>query len=91
MEYIRHTIREFTHHFLKMPNQEAIYEVSRLDAYFNTIYKIVLWEDPILSWTILGVFHVLFWYVIVLKLLFLSNGISGLLYTSNFDYMVLFS
>lgn len=63
MEYLRRLVREFTHNVMKVPNQENVIEISRLDAYFNTIYKIVLWEDPVLTWVILAIFHVMFWCV----------------------------
>lgn len=51
--------------FLKHPHQvDDVPESSRLDAYLGFMYKVLLWDDPILTWTTLGAIHVLFWLVV---------------------------
>lgn len=63
MEYLRSTLHIFTRNIFKKEKQEEAMEFSRVDAYMNYVHKILVWEDPMVSWTVLGVLHFLFWYV----------------------------
>ncbi|KAK9738712.1 Helix-turn-helix domain (DUF4817) [Popillia japonica] len=57
-----------------MRKQQENLNVSRVDALFYIIYKILLWEDPILSWAMLGVLHILFWNPLLATRVYKENG-----------------
>lgn len=39
-----------------------------MDAYLNAVYKVLVWDDPKISCTILGLLHVLLWLIVQLEL-----------------------
>ncbi|KAB0797219.1 hypothetical protein PPYR_08213 [Photinus pyralis] len=45
-------------------------QTSRTDAYLNAVYKVLVWDDPKISFMTLGVLHVLLWLIVQLELRF---------------------
>lgn len=61
MDFLRQSINSVFNKVFGVQKKDAEVKTSRLDAYLNYGYKIVLWEDPGLSWIVLVGVHVLFW------------------------------
>lgn len=62
MEYLKQKVLSITNSFFTSDKQQQQIQVTRKDAYLNILYRIITWEDPTLSWTVLLALHVLFWY-----------------------------
>lgn len=63
MEYLKQKVRAVTEKFFHQQQGEApVVEYSRKDAYLNFTHKVLVWDDPALSWSVLLIFHFLFWY-----------------------------
>lgn len=63
MGFVRNIVRRVSQKIFGEEKQEEISTVSRMNAYLNYVYRILLWEDPRMTWITLGLVHVLFWYV----------------------------
>lgn len=63
MDYLKRTFHTLTRNvFDNNVKEKGNYiEVSKMDAYLNYVYKILVWDDPTLTWSTLGVLNFLFW------------------------------
>lgn len=90
MELVRNIVRRVTNKLFKEEKVLEVQQVSRTNAYLNYAYRIVLWEDPRLTWIALGLVHVLFWVVAYLELrlfgLLFIGMLSLLLLDAYFEY-----
>lgn len=66
MEFVSRIIRGVFQRLL--PPGKA--QTSRTDAYLNVVYKVLVWDDPKISFMTLGVLHVLLWLIVQLELRF---------------------
>lgn len=90
MEYLRniaHRISDLAYDWiLEDENVDDDKTRSRINAYLNHVYKILLWEDPKNSWTAFGLVHVLFWYAtirLVVVCIFNTLALAGSWLTFN--------
>lgn len=69
MEFISRLFRGIFQRILPTGKAQRI-EISRTDAYLDAVYKVLVWDDPKISFMTLGVLHVLLWLIVQLELRF---------------------
>lgn len=65
MEYFKRSFHIITRNIFnnKINENDHYVEYSKMDAYLNYIHKVLVWEDPTITWVTLGALNFLFWYV----------------------------